>query len=434
MKKRSAWPWLGLYVVPKYLRRRGAAAGTWLIQFHVPARLRPDGWPPTINLPKAKPYCKGPDDLQCIIRVKEDAAALFAALRVGRSSADDRPPTTRVGSAPWLIEKWGGPDLLAAVEGRLSTSDAALNPDPRAREEWLNCEPRTRKLYIRSLRSVMAWSISIRHAPVSLMTPLQVRDYLNLFTPGQRKNIRDALSQLFGIAGEEGVLETNPLNGRKASVKRRLRKRVKGGRKSNVECWSRTDVDFYCHVALTTPGWQNAIGRRRKVAWRGGSILIRLMYETAADSTDVMTWEKATHVVEREGYRGIDFDRGKTGQPTFIPLSDRLLREIDESGAFFLVTDPFGDPYEPVRDDARMRGHMITLQEQVVKAGGRKRIYDHMRHSAATEAEEMGVALDKVRHLTAHKDSAMNCEVYVQTSAKITVEIQQKRGLILPKQ
>ncbi len=433
MKKRSAWPWLGLYVVPKYQRQRGADAGTWLIQFHVPVRLRPADWPATINLPRTKPYCTGQDDLECIIRIKEDAAALYAALQDGRSSKDHRPPPMRVGSAPWLIEKWGGRGLLDAVEGKTATTPAALSPDPSAREEWLNCEPRTRALYIRTLRSVMAWSISIRHVPVSMITPVQLRDYLNLFKPGQRRNIRDVLSQLFGIAGEEGLLETNPLNGRKASVKRRLNKRVKGGRKAKVERWSRADVDFYSTIARNARAWHNATGKRTKVTWPGGSILVRLMYETAADSTDVMTWEKSKHLVEREGYRGIDFDRGKTGQPTFIPLSDELLREIDESCAHFLVTDPFGNPYEPVREDARMRGHMINLRDQVMKAGGVRRIYDHLRHSAATEAEEMGVDLDKVRHLTAHKDSAMNRETYVQTSAKITVEIQQKRGLIRTK-
>jgi len=50
--------------------------------------------------------------------------------------------------------------------------------------------------------------------------------------------------------------------------------------------------------------------------------------------------------------------------------------------------------------------------------------------SAATEPEEMGVKLDMVRRLTAHKDSAMNREVYVQQSAKITVEFPRKRGLL----
>ena len=51
MKKQSAWPWLGLYVVRKYQRQRGADAGTWLIHFHVPARLRPADWAATIDLP-----------------------------------------------------------------------------------------------------------------------------------------------------------------------------------------------------------------------------------------------------------------------------------------------------------------------------------------------------------------------------------------------
>ena len=67
MKKRSVWPWMGLYVVPKYQRQRGAAAGTWLIQFHVPKRLRPPEFPATVDLPQARPYCTGPDDLACIM-------------------------------------------------------------------------------------------------------------------------------------------------------------------------------------------------------------------------------------------------------------------------------------------------------------------------------------------------------------------------------
>lgn len=432
MKKQSAWPWLGLYVVPKNLRRQGRNAGTWRVLFEVPKRLRPPGWPATIELPKAKPYCKGPDDLECIIRIKEDAAALYEALKAGRCVDEHAPPAVRVGSVPWCIEKWGGRGLLEAVEGKVGTTNAAMHPDESAREEWLNCEPRTRKLYIRSLRHLLAWSISIRHLPVKAMKPTQVRDYLNIFKPGQRKNIRDALSQLFGIAGEEGELETNPLTGRGASVKRQTRKRVKGGRKAKVERWTRKDVEFYSHVARTENAWQAQTGKRVKRTWPGGSIMVRLMYETAADSTDVMTWTKANHLVEREGYRGVDFDRGKTGQPTFIPLSPGLLDEIDASGGFYLVTDPFGVPYQPVADDARMRGHLITLQEYVVKLGGTRRVYDHLRHSAATEAEESGVELDKVRHLTAHKDSAMNRDVYVQQSAKITVEIQRKRGLLPP--
>lgn len=67
---------------------------------------------------------------------------------------------------------------------------------------------------------------------------------------------------------------------------------------------------------------------------------------------------------------------------------------------------------------------------QARELGGAKRVFDHLRHSAATEAEEGGVETDKIRHLTAHKDSTMNRETYVQQSAEITVEIQRRRGII----
>lgn len=80
--------------------------------------------------------------------------------------------------------------------------------------------------------------------------------------------------------------------------------------------------------------------------------------------------------------------------------------------------------------DARSPDHPARASSE---GGGTKRVYDRLRHSAATEAEESGVDLDKVRHLTAHKDSTMNREAYVQQSAKITVEIQTKRGLIRTK-
>jgi hypothetical protein len=90
--------------------------------------------------------------------------------------------------------------------------------------------------------------------------------------------------------------------------------------------------------------------------------------------------------------------------------------------------DPFGTPVQPVKDDARLRGHMITLQGQIVKAGGKKLVSDHLRHSAATEAEETGCDLDQVWRLTAHKDRTMLREGHVPQSAKITRKTQRKRA------
>lgn len=94
------------------------------------------------------------------------------------------------------------------------------------------------------------------------------------------------------------------------------------------------------------------------------------------------------------------------------------------------MTDPFGRPYEPVKDDARLRGHMITLREKATAAGAAHRVFDHLRHSAITEGVESGIALSDMMHLSAHADENMNREVYVQRSAAKAIEIQRARGLI----
>lgn len=167
--------------------------------------------------------------------------------------------------------------------------------------------------------------------------------------------------------------------------------------------------------------------------------MLRLMHETAADSTDVILWRQSEHLKTKrvempDGeiviVEGVEFDRGKTGVPAFIPLSRDLVADIRASGSDFLVTDPFGAPYEPVVHDARLRGHLVTLREKVVAAGGPYRVFDHLRHSAITEGVESGIALEDMMHLSAHADSDMNRDVYVQRSATKAVEIQRARGII----
>jgi integrase len=154
------------------------------------------------------------------------------------------------------------------------------------------------------------------------------------------------------------------------------------------------------------------------------------MWQTAADSTDVISWTRRDNFVTHKGVPGVEFDRGKTGVPTFIPISRDLADAIAAAGTLYLVTDPQGRPYNGYADDSRLRGHLGTLRDYAEKIGGRRLIFDHIRHSAATEAEECGVPLDDIRHLTAHVNSDMNRSVYVQQSAAKTIEIQRARGII----
>ncbi len=168
--------------------------------------------------------------------------------------------------------------------------------------------------------------------------------------------------------------------------------------------------------------------------------MVRLMYETSADSTDVITWTRSANlktksVVLPEGrtivVTGISFVRGKTDvEAAFIPLSPDLVTELRGGDSDFLVVDPFGQAYKPVVDDARLRGHLITLREKVISTEGPYRVYDHLRHSAITEGVEAGIAIDDMMHLSAHADPNTNREFYAQRSTVKAVEIQLARGII----
>lgn len=57
-------------------------------------------------------------------------------------------------------------------------------------------------------------------------------------------------------------------------------------------------------------------------------------------------------------------------------------------------------------------------------------VFDHLRHSALTHAEDCGAAPDDVRHLAAHASSATTKRHYLQQSERKTREIQKLRGLI----
>lgn len=446
--------WLGYYVVT---RPRGD--GTHRVLFLVPKHKRPSSWPSQIKLPRAGFRRADGEttgdltDLDEVDAIRSDAKALHAALRSQASipaAPDHGAAMRRHGSIPWLIMSWGGSVMLAAIEGRMPITEAALDPGPArsasmpdgASPQWLDIEPRSRRFYLAGLRHVWAWSVTVGHKHVSAMTARDVHDFLSLWNraPGQRKNVRSALSQLFRLAITSGEISSaqNPLD----AVTAPKRKRVKGGRRARVERWTRADVGLYAETARSVKAWRpHSAGRNRDAqrSWPGGAVLIRLMYETSADSTDVITWTKTQHLktkrVSVSGadaalIEGIEFDRGKTGQAAFIPLSRDLVAEIRANGGDFIVTDPMGAPYRPVIDDARLRGHLITLRERVLAAGGPKRVFDHLRHSAVTEGVEAGIAIDDMMHLTAHADAATNKDFYVQRSAAKALEIQRARGLL----
>lgn len=424
--KLSSWPWLGLYVTPRNAR----ADGTWRILFEVPRRLRPSGWPPTIALPREGASCKGPDDLEAIIRIRAEARELHEALKIGRGIAPKVIEHARKGSIPWLVEKYGGARLLAAVRGDLATMDVALDPREGS-EEWREIQPGTRASYIRLLRHVFAWSLTNAHKHVRGIEAREAKAFLDLYNDRrkQRAELRAMLARLFAIARTEGELFGDPLKDLRAPNRRR----VKGGRRRQAVAalWTLANVEAHARIAREVKAWCEGRGGRR-TAWAGGSIMVRLMWETAADSTDVIAWRKGKggEFVDDPALPGINFDRGKTGVPAFLPISLELAAEIRANGSLYVVTDPTGRPYDGFRDDARLRRHMKTLRAYAMKAGEPALVFDHLRHSAATHANLCGVDPGDVRHLTAHKSGAMARDIYIQQSREKTIEIQRARGII----
>jgi integrase len=427
VRTRLSWPWMGFYVEPQKLRMNGEDAGTWRIFFRVPARLRPSGWPPTIALPRDRPYCKGPDDLEAILRIREDAKALYEALRNGRGVEPVAAPEALKGSIPWLMQQWGGSRLLSAVRGEIETMEVSIAPgeegEEGGRDDWAGMKPSTRAGAIRALRHVFAWSLTNKHKHIRGIGPQKVKAFLDLYkaTPGQRKNIRFVLSKLFSIAIEEQEIDRSPMAPLRATRTRKAKRAV-------VQ-WDQSSVSSYAQTARSSKAW--CMGRGGAAcAWPGGALLIQIMWETAADSTDAIRWTKAENFRDNHKRPGIEFDRGKTGVPAFIPISRKLAAEIRANGSLFLITDPQGKPYLGFKDDSRLRRHMQTLRKYAVQGGAPHLIFDHLRHSAATHAEACGAPADDIRHLTAHSSSKMNRSIYLQNSAAKAEEIQRLRGII----
>lgn len=376
---------LGRYVATPHPPRRD---GTVSVLFVVPKRLRPEGWPATIPLPFTGERRGNLNDPDEVARIIADAETLYKELSQDR--APQVGPAFVDGSIPHLVQLW--------------------------RHGWDKPEtaigPRTQTFYRKTLPPILAWSEINKHRHVKTITPAAIRTLLDVYgdRPARRQAIRSTLSVIMAVAVEAGHISINPVQAlRKQTGKRR------GRAKRAVDLWRREDVEAYVATAM-------AIG------WPGGARLLLAMWETAADRSDVVTWRKNSHY--RAGAPpAIVFDRGKTGVAAEIPISARLAA-LWEAGDIYLVTDAKSRHFDGAAHDNRLDGHMKKLKAAAVASGARPLLFDHLRHSAATEAFAAGFDLDHVRGLTAHATDDMLRQTYVQQTADQVLRIQRARGVV----
>lgn len=389
--------------LPLHVVARPRKDGTFNVLFRV-RRDRPHSWPSTITLPltgRRTGDLTNADELARIVADVEGPDGLLARLATARLVT----PETAPGTVAWLAERWTG----ARPEDR----DCNHPPDG-ASGEWKELKFRTRSFYISSLRQIEAW---VGLPPLAKLTLPQLLRCLDLYNdrPAQKAALKRTLSAMFSYALRIGAMTVHPFG-----VTLRLR-RPRNAQRRAVERWDAKSVNVYADAAEAS-------------GWLGGAILIRLMWETSADASDCVTWTRGEHFIDDATRPAIAYARGKTdegGQVVGTPISHKLADMIRRNGAFVLVTDPDGRPYEATVESDNQRGyHLRRLKKRVVADGGPALLYDHLRHSALTDAVETGATLTQTKALSRHRTTAMLETVYVQfTDAQIEA-VQRGRGLI----
>ena len=371
--------------LPKYVVAKPRKDGTFRVLFEVPARLRPSGWLPTMPTPPV-PHRTGKLDAAEVAAIKahvEGPGGLLEQLEACRRQ--EAPPPVRTGTVEHLAAIW------------------------QASEEWAALKPRTQAFYRSTLAIIQAWSAANGHPPVTALQRPAIVALLRLYNDrqAQRQSLRATLRALLEVAINEGWRTDNPASGFRLT--RTQKKRA-------VTEWKAADVALYARVA-------------REIGWPGGARMLRLMWETSADASDVVTWRRDRNLVDGTP-AAVEYDRGKTAVPAKCPISRSLADEL--RGDLYFVTGRNGLPYLPddVRDDRRRSTDFRVLRRAVVAAGGRALLMDHLRHSAATDAVACGSSPDEAASITAHVDGAMNRRVYVQKIWSHALDVQRRRGII----
>lgn len=381
--------------LPRYVVTKpsgGRADGTYRVLFMVPARLRPNGWPATIPLPREGRRTgdlTNPDELT---RIVADADALNAELDAFRTSG------AKVEGKRTLVA------LIAHWEKSLGT------PGPGS-----TISDRTRRHYNQVSRTLAAWSKipPVNNGPVTSITPAHIAQLLRVYDdrPTTKRHLRATLSTILGHGVEEGWLPANP-------VPKVQKKRRRGGkRKVPVILWTKDDVEQ--HVALAL---------RRN--WAPGAVMILGLWECMGRVSDAPLWRRDNHWDPDQ--KTLIYTTSKSdGESTAVAqMSTRFAELVAMSSHDYLVVSPRGRPYRPTLDDTRIGEHFRDLNAVAISEGGRKLILRHLRHASQTHAAECGVPLDLLRVSTTHADAKMARDKYIQESLEIARQNAAKRGIV----
>jgi hypothetical protein len=348
------------------------------VYFHVPARLRPAGWPATIPLPRSGGRSGNLGDTREVAAIRADARALLAELERMRTGG---APPSRPRSLRALVDAWQTSSVWPANE----KTAAGYEFYARRVLVWEQCQPSSR-------------------IDPSRLTRTEIEDFLALFNDRlpTKKHVQVVLRMVMDQAIAKGWRTDNPAARIKIKVPT-----------SKAQVWEQSDVDVYVATA-------RAMGRDSI------ALIVLLEWEIGQRLTDVRAFRAGA---EYDAATGVfRFAQSKTDSYVTIPVSATLrdLLAPAVKGELFMFRDE-------VTKRAYDEGRLSKVFRQVADAvGGRHLLLKWLRHSCVVQLARNGCTPLEIAAITGHAIASVVqiLSVYLPRDNEVAWNAQVKRGLV----
>ena len=369
----------------QFVTLRPRKDGTFNVLFEIPRRLRPAEMMPTTPLPRQG--CRTGDlgDLEEVVRIKADAAALLAeytAQKTGVSPASSKANAVARRTILTLVENW------------------------RQSKRYKKHRPKTHIQYELCTKYVIAWSESQGHPDPSKMTQPRVEQFLSNWDdkPSTQHKIKKAFKLIMDQAILLGWRTDNPVH-----------KIATEEPESKVDIWEQSDVDLYAAACVAA--------RKPSLA-----ALILTQWQIGQRLTDVRTfrWEET---YQDGAFR---FYQSKTGQYVTLPISKTLQTLLENSrnpaSNYLFINAATDVPYT----EQNLAVNFCAVRERIRKPGERKLVIRALRHSCVVQLARFGATVPEIGAVTGHSLNSVETilQRYLPRDNVVAWNAMAKRGLI----
>lgn len=338
---------------PRYVVVKERPNGRVDFFFSIPAKNRPDGWPPTVRLPK-----------DVSLRTRTGAAAELAAVEADAAVENEKLDRARSGvvngqtpgTIPWLIARWQTDDRYAY--------------DTLSRG--------TKNQYDMAVRRIMLWHDMQPFSSAGDITWPDVVKFLDAFHDrrGMLSLVRAVLRQIFDVGKDFGYVAVNPFAGEEKRVTRRKQRQEP----KTFKLW--TAARLTRAVELCDAAGFRSIGTAIMVGF------------------DMMQYP-ATILPMRRGveYKApfFAYRRSKTDEEGVLRASMAVQERLKGDTLFLFICETTGKPWNRGFFNATFR----RIMDQDPETEGL--LFKHLRHCGAAEARRAGASWDQIADIGAWK-------------------------------